>query len=71
MNNRIDFSNLNTESKNILTKGKAGRKPKKDKADNRITIYLTNEQANALYGLADKEHITLRDYILKKTIYND
>lgn len=67
---KIDFNNINTESKNILDNGiKQERKKKAVKSNKRIQLYLTENEEKALLNKAEEEHITIKQYILKKTIY--
>lgn len=67
---KIDFNNMNTESKNILDSSiKQQRKKKEVKSNKRIQLYLTENEERALLDKAEKEHITIKQYILRKTIY--
>ena len=67
---KIDFNNMNTESKNILgSNSKKERKKKEVKSNKRIQLYLTADEESALLNKAEEEHITIKQYILKKTLY--
>jgi len=67
---KVNFSNMNVSSKNVFdTNTKQIRKKKDVKSDKRLQIYLTADEEQELYNRADEEHITIKQYILKKTIY--
>ena len=71
---KVDFSNIDVSSKNYTTTSSsttssAERKKKDIKSNKRIQIYLTADEERELFNRADEEHITLKQYILKKTIY--
>ena len=71
---KVDFSNIDVSSKNYTTTSSSTtssteRKKKDIKSNKRIQIYLTADEERELFNRADEEHITLKQYILKKTIY--
>lgn len=67
---KVNFSNMNVSSKNVFdTNTKQIRKKKDVKSDKRLQIYLTEDEERELFNRADEEHITIKQYILKKTIY--
>lgn len=69
---KIDFSNMNTENKNILEEKKTSKTVQntdKQKADKRIQLYLTADEEQALMKAVNDEHLTVKQYILRQTIY--
>lgn len=68
---KVDFSNIDVSSKNYTTTSSTPteRKKKDVKSNKRVQIYLTADEERELFNRADEEHITLKQYILKKTIY--
>jgi len=69
---KVDFSNIDVSSKNYTTSTTSSpveRKKKDVKSNKRVQIYLTADEERELFNRADEEHITLKQYILKKTIY--
>ena len=71
---KVDFSNIDVSSKNYTTTSSTPtssteRKKKDIKSNKRIQIYLTADEERELFNRADEEHITIKQYILKKTIY--
>lgn len=66
---KVDFSKMDTTAKNLLEPTKTTRQKKQVKSDKRVQIYITAEEEQELISRAEQEHITLKQYILRKTIY--
>ena len=68
----IDFNKVKAESRDILKAQpkKLGRKPKAeaDKKTERICIYVTKAQKEAIESAARQEFIAIGDYLLKKAL---